>query len=59
MKNRVFILATDNDESGKSARLKLRNQLPNKLLYDLVIPEGKKDINDLSKEEFLSCNKLI
>jgi DNA primase len=59
MKNRAFVLATDNDSAGLSARLKLRRHLPNKLLYDLVIPAGKKDINDLSKEEFLNCKILI
>lgn len=59
MKNRVFILATDNDTYGMKARLKLRRQLHNKILYDLSIPEGKKDINDLTKEEFLECKILI
>jgi DNA primase len=59
MKNRVFILATDNDTHGQRARLKLRKQLYNKIVYDLVIPEGKKDINDLSKDEFLGCQIYI
>lgn len=59
MKNRTFILATDNDDAGKRARLNLRRKLPSKLLYELVIPEGKKDINDLSKEEFLACKILL
>lgn len=59
MRNRVFILATDNDDAGKGARLKLRRRLPSKLLYDLVLPNGKKDINELSKEEFLSCQVFI
>lgn len=59
MPNRCFVLATDNDPSGRDARLKLWRKLRNKILYDLEIPEGKKDINDLTKEEFLECKILI
>lgn len=59
MKNRTFILATDNDKAGLDARLNLRRKLYNKILYDLEIPKGKKDINDLEKEEFLNCRILI
>lgn len=59
MPNRCFVLATDNDPAGRDARLKLRRRLRNKILYDLEIPEGKKDINDLSEDEFLNCRILI
>ena len=59
MPNRCFVLATDNDPAGRDARLKLWRKLRNKILYDLEIPEGKKDINDLTKEEFLECKILI
>lgn len=59
MPNRCFILATDNDSAGQNARLNLRKKLKNKLLYDLVLPEGKKDINDLTQEEFTKCKILI
>lgn len=59
MKNRSFILATDNDESGSKARAKLRRQLSNKLVYELIIPSGKKDINDLEKGEFLACKIVM
>ena len=52
---RKFILATDNDEAGKNARLKLRKRLCNKLITELdysTYPIGAKDINDMNREEF-------
>lgn len=59
MPNRCFILATDNDQAGQAARTKLRRKLKNKILYDLELPKGKKDINELSEDEFLNCRILI
>ena len=48
---RTIILATDNDEAGRKARLKLRQALPTKLIMEAKIPEGKKDIGELTDEE--------
>ena len=49
---RKFILATDNDNAGKSARLRLRKCLKGKIITEYILPNNRKDINDLSKEEF-------
>lgn len=52
---RKFILATDNDEAGKKARVRLRNVLKNKIVTELdcsTYPIGAKDINDMNKEQF-------
>ena len=49
---RKFILATDNDNAGKSARLRLRKCLKGKIITEYILPDNRKDINDLSKEEF-------
>lgn len=49
---RKFILATDNDSAGKSARLRLRKCLKGKIITEYILPDNRKDINDLSKEEF-------
>lgn len=49
---RKFILATDNDEAGMKARKRLRYHLKNKLVTEYKLPFGKKDINELTKEEF-------
>ena len=50
---RKFILATDNDKAGLEARTKLRSALQDvKLISEYVLPKCRKDINELSKEEF-------
>lgn len=49
---RKFILATDNDDAGRAARTRIRKYLKNKLITEFVFPKDRKDINDLSKEEF-------
>jgi len=56
---RKFILATDNDEAGKAARARLRKYIKNKLITEYVFPAGRKDINDLSKEEFNSLEEIF
>lgn len=49
---RKLILATDNDEAGMRARQRIAKNVTNKILTQYIIPEGKKDINDLSIDEF-------
>jgi DNA primase len=56
---RKFILATDNDEAGKKARKRLRTYIKNKLITEYVFPKGKKDINDLSFEEFSNLREIF
>lgn len=49
---RKFILATDNDEAGMQARKRLRKHIHRQIVTEYEFPKGKKDINDLTKEEF-------
>lgn len=57
---RKFILATDNDERGMGARKKLRERLQeSKIITEYILPNGKKDINELSKEEFINLIELF
>jgi DNA primase len=56
---RKFILATDNDAAGMKARRRLRKNLKGKLITEYVFPEGRKDINDLSLEEFNSLVEIF
>ena len=53
---RAFITMFDNDEYGekftKHFNKKIRKDV---LVYNLKLPKGKKDINDLSLEEFNKC----
>lgn len=38
---RKFILATDNDSAGKSARIKIKNNIKNKIVTEIKFPERK------------------
>ena len=50
---RKLILALDPDKAGWKGYYKLKKALTNKIIYKAAIPYGK-DVNDLSKEEFLN-----
>lgn len=56
---RKLILATDNDDAGMKARKRIRQKVKNKLITEYVLPEGRKDINELSKEEFDSLEEVF
>lgn len=56
---RKFILATDNDEAGMKARKRIRQNIKNKIITEYILPKGKKDINELTKEEFLSLQEVF
>lgn len=56
---RKLILATDNDEAGKRARKKIRENVTNKIITEYIFPEGKKDINELEKEEFDNLEEVF
>lgn len=56
---RKYVLATDNDERGLLARKYLRTKLPRKLISEYELPSGKKDINDLTKEEFIQLKEFF
>jgi len=50
---RVLYACFDNDEAGRRFTETLKRKLTKRIIIvDVKIPEGKKDINDLSKEEF-------
>ena len=57
---RYLILATDNDDAGKKAREKFRKNVTNKIIkeIDYSCYGDCKDINDMTKEQFLSV-KII
>ena len=49
---RALILATDSDESGMKARKRISKNVHNKIITQYILPEGRKDINELTKDEF-------
>lgn len=60
MPNRKFILATDMDSAGQKARQRLKKQLSNKLVSEYIWDINMaKDINDMTKEQFLSLEEYM
>lgn len=56
---RKLILGTDNDEAGQTARTRIRYNIKNKLITEFQFPDGKKDINELSEDEFNSLEEIF
>lgn len=56
---RKLILATDNDEAGKQARTRIRQNIKNKIITEYVFPEGRKDANECSKEELAKLEEVF
>lgn len=48
---RHLILALDNDKAGREATQKIRRAVKNKLITEVIIPNGKKDIGECTDEE--------
>ena len=56
---RKLILATDNDEAGIKARQRISYNVNNKILTQYILPEGKKDINELEQNEFENLEEIF
>jgi DNA primase len=56
---RKLILATDNDEAGMKARDRIRANVKGKLITEYILPKGKKDLNELTKDEFTSLEEVF
>lgn len=56
---RKLILALDNDEAGRKATEKLKKRIKNKLITEAVIPNGHKDIGELSDEEIQNLEEVF
>lgn len=48
---RGLILATDNDDAGRNARVKIRNKIKNKIISEVELPKNRKDIGECTKDE--------
>lgn len=56
---RKLILATDNDAAGMKARKRIRDNVKNKLITEYIFPENRKDLNELTKEEFKHLEEIF
>lgn len=49
---RQIVLATDSDEAGQSAKQRIRTNIQNtKIIKEVLLPNGRKDINECSVDE--------
>lgn len=56
---RKLILATDSDQAGMNARKRIRKNIHNKIITEYILPEGKKDLNELTQEEFNNLEEIF
>lgn len=56
---RELILCTDMDESGMRARDRIRKNVTNKLITEYILPEGRKDANECTKEELKGLKEIV
>ena len=56
---RELILCTDMDEAGMKARERIRKNIKNKLIREYILPNGRKDANDCTKEELMSLEAVF
>ena len=56
---RRIILATDNDKAGLEARDRLRRLVKNKIITEVILPEGRKDIGECTDEEIQDLKEVF
>lgn len=56
---RTVVLALDNDEAGWKANERLRKLLTNKIIKEVVLPEGRKDIGACTDEEIQNLKERL
>ena len=56
---RKLILCTDSDKAGMQARKRIRKHVQNKLITEYILPEGRKDANECTKEELLNLQEVF
>lgn len=56
---RTVVLALDNDEAGKDAAQRLRKLLTNKIIKEVVLPDGRKDIGECSDAELQNLKEIL
>ena len=56
---RKLILATDGDERGMNARIRLRKHIKGKIITEVALPTGRKDMNELTREEFYNLREYF
>lgn len=56
---RKIVLATDSDMAGIKARAKIRVHCTNKLITEVILPDGRKDIGECTDEEIQNLKEVF
>lgn len=56
---RELILCTDMDEAGLKARERIRKNIKNKIIAEYILPNGRKDANECTKEELKELKEIL
>ena len=56
---RKLILCTDSDKAGMQAREKIRRNVPNKIITEYILPQGRKDANECTTDELQSLQEVF
>lgn len=56
---RKLILAFDNDNAGRDGAQRVRKAVRNKLITEVILPEGRKDIGECTDEEIKSLSEVF
>jgi len=56
---RQLILATDNDKAGITAREGIRKSVKHKLITEVILPDGRKDIGECTDEEIQNLKEVF
>lgn len=56
---RHLVLALDSDDAGRKAAKKLRKAIKNKLITEVVLPKGRKDIGECTDDEINNLEEIL
>ena len=56
---RTVVLALDNDDAGWKANDRLRKLLTNKIIQEVILPEGRKDVGECTDEEIRNLKEVL
>ena len=56
---RKLILAFDNDKAGKDGADRVRRSIKNKIITEVVLPSGRKDIGECTDNELLNLVEVF
>lgn len=56
---RKLVLATDADKAGMEARQRIRKAVRNKLITEVILPKGRKDIGECTDEEIQNLQEVF